>query len=63
MAEIKEHPLKKWEVSIMEVRDNGKTLFKVTEILCKRLPPLNVGLIRRLPKKYNFWDTKKPEAF
>ena len=33
MAEIKKHPTNKWEISIMELKDNGNEKFKVTRRL------------------------------
>jgi len=38
MAEIRKHQTKKWEVSICELKDNGKK-YKVT----RRLPELSVA--------------------
>ena len=39
MKEIKKHPTKKWEVSIMEFEDEGGSKFKVT----RRLPDSSVA--------------------
>ena len=37
--ENKEHPVKKWEVTIIEIHENGDILYKVK----KRVPELNVS--------------------
>jgi len=39
MKEDKKHPTKKWEVSIIELQENGKNKFKVT----RRIPYLSVS--------------------
>lgn len=39
MRKIKRHIAKKWEVSIIELSDNGKLKFKVT----RRIPELSVA--------------------
>jgi len=39
MKDTKQHPIKKWEVTIIEFRDNGNTYFKVT----RRIPELDVA--------------------
>ena len=35
MTEIKKHPLKKWEVSIMELEDSAGITYKVTRRLAE----------------------------
>lgn len=35
MEEIQKHPIKKWEVSIMEIQDEEGTKFKVTRRLAE----------------------------
>jgi hypothetical protein len=39
MVEIKKHPTKKWEISIIELKNNGGKRFKLT----RRLPNLSVA--------------------
>ena len=39
MPEIKKHPIKKWEISIIELEDNGIMKYKVT----RRLLELSVA--------------------
>lgn len=39
MSETKKHIVKKWEVSIIELEDHGKKVFKVT----RRLPEMSVA--------------------
>lgn len=35
MTPIEKHPYLQWEVSIMEIKENGKSLFKVTRRLAE----------------------------
>ena len=35
MTPIREHPFKKWEVSIMEIHQNGSVVYKVTRRLAE----------------------------
>ena len=39
MAQVKKHITKKWEVSILELKNNGNKKFKVT----RRIPELSVA--------------------
>ena len=39
MAQVKKHITKKWEVSIVELKNNGNKKFKVT----RRIPELSVA--------------------
>lgn len=52
MAPTKNHPLKKWEVSIMEISKDGENLYKVT----RRLAELSVAETKIFNKKE---DAKK----
>jgi len=35
IKDVKEHPIKRWEVSIVEMKDNGNTFYKVTRRLAE----------------------------
>jgi hypothetical protein len=39
MKETKEHPVKKWEISFIEIEDNNNIKYKVT----RRLPEMSVA--------------------
>ena len=47
MSKIKKHPVKKWEVSIMEYHDENVIKFKVT----RRIPELSVAETKTFTSK------------
>jgi len=46
-AKIEKHQIKKWEVSIIEIEENYKKIYKVT----RRIPELNIAETKMLENK------------
>ena len=57
MVKIKKHPFKKWEISIIELKDNKGKKYKVT----RRIPELSIAETKvfmskkTAKKKFNEW--------